>query len=398
MNRGLVVRRLSAMAYAAQSEAFAELTGHALEPNPHMAPAAIAAATELMPEAEIVVLTAWLSEALDFERLVGIWAFRRDRGWRSGLAPVLVSPLVPLYEVSSLPVVDRDLAAEICRALLRHLLAAGDLPRSLSLPVLPLEGPGHRLLAEACAGIGASLTVFERWSRPVMVVQPGDDPERYLRRALGSGYKKRMQQFRAVGRAGALTFRRSRGAAGREALETFLTLEAAGWKGREGTALATLPDDARYIRRLAEGFAAVDGLIVDTLLLDGQVLAMGVLIESAGRRHFLKIAYDESQARHSPGRTLTIAMLRADFTAGPPAFFDSGAGEEVDAGTYVWGERRLMGHVVITLGRRRLDRVRLAAHARFWLRRLRGMRQRRSVGPASPGSHAVLTVPPSTGE
>lgn len=384
-----MVRRAGAAAYSALSEAFAELAEHALEPNPHMAPAAVAAAVELVPPDQIVVLCAWSSEALDFERLVGVWAFRRSAGWRSGFEAVLVAPLMPLYEVSSLPVVDRDLAADVSRAFMRHLRAADDVPHSLSLPLLPLEGPAYQVLAEACRDLGGTIAVYESWVRPVMVPQPGDDAERYLRRALGSSYKKRMQQFRAVGRSGALTFRRSRGDAARAALDAFLSLEAAGWKGEEGTAITSNPAHARYFRALVDRFAETDGVLIDALLRDGQTLAMGLLIESAGRRHFLKIAYDESQARHSPGRTLTIAMLRADLAGTPPAFFDSGAGEDVDAGTYAWGERRRMGHVVIGLGIRGFSRARLAALARFWLRRLRGRLRARSR-PTSPTSPTAI--------
>jgi len=383
---GIVVRRIGPAAYAALGPAFAELARHALEPNPHMAPAAVSAATLLAEEDDIVVLCAWYSEALDFEQLVGVWALRRERDWRSGFAAVLVAPVLPLYEVSSLPVVDRDHALEASRALMRYLLASGDLPRTLALPLLPLEGPGHAALAEACRTTGSIIATCERWARPVMIAQPGDDPERYLRRALGSAYKKRMQQFRAVIKSGALTFRRSRGQAAVEALDSFLTLEAAGWKGKAGTAIACIPEDTAYFRRLAALFAAEDGLLVDTLLLDGKTLAMGLLIESAGRRHFLKIAYDETQARHSPGRTLTVAMLRADLAGTPPECLDSGAGDGVDAGTYVWGERREMGNALIGIGRNRIGLARAAALSRMWLRRLREAARARS-GRASPSKH-----------
>lgn len=385
---GIVVRRIGPAAYAALGSAFAELSEHALEPNPHMAPAAVSAATLLAGEDDIVVLCAWQSEALDFERLVGVWALRRERDWRSGFTAVLIAPILPLYEVSSLPVVDRDHAVEASQALMRYLLAASDLPRTLALPLLPLEGPGFTALAEACRTTGSTIATCERWARPVMIPQPGDDHERYLRRALGSSYKKRMQQVRAVIRSGALTFRRSRGQAALDALDAFLTLEAAGWKGKAGTAIACIPADTAYFRRLAALFAAEDGLLIDTLLLDGRVLAMGLLIESAGRRHFLKIAYDETQGRHSPGRTLTVAMLRADLGGTPPAFFDSGAGEGVDTGTYVWGERREMGNALIGIGRRPIGAARAAALGRMWLRRLRQFQRKRSATPASGRSPA----------
>ena len=367
-NTTIVVRRIRPTDYAGYGAAFADLAGRALEPNPHMSPAAIAAARVVVPEDRIVILACWLSEALGSERLAGIWALRRQRDWRTGFATALTAPILPLYEVSSLPVIDRDQADDVMQAMLRHLLAASDLPRTLALPLLPLEGPCFLALREACRVTASKLSSYERWQRPVMRPESGDDAERYLRRALGQGYKKRMQQFRAIARHGEVGFRRLRGEPARAAMPDFLALEAAGWKGRAGTAIARLPQASAYFDSLAAHFAAADALQIDALLLDGRPLAMGLLIDSAGTRHFIKIAHDEAQARHSPGRALTIAMLQADFAGTAPAFFDSGAGDGVDAGTYVWGERRLMGNTVIGLGSTSTDLPRVAARLRQFLR------------------------------
>lgn len=377
MNAGIVVRRLRLADYVNLGPAFAELSRHAVEPNPHMSPAAVAAATLLVPEERVVIVGAWRSEALGSESLVGIWAFFRQGDWRTGFALALTAPLVPLYEVSSLPVLDRDRAEDTALAMLRHLAASGDLPNTLALPQLPLDGPCSSALQDALRVTSSRLSTYETWQRPVMVAQPGDDAERYLRRALGPAYKKRMQQFRTIGRHGAPAFSRRRGNAAREAFGTFLALEAAGWKGAAGTAIACLPRDAAYFHRLVELLAAQDAVLVDTLLLDGQPIAMGLLVESAGTRNFLKIAYDETQGRLSPGRALTIGMLQADFREGPPAFFDSGAGAGVDAGTYPWGERRRMASALVAIGGAPRGPAQLAASARMWLRRLRDRAVRR---------------------
>ncbi|KRE00381.1 hypothetical protein ASE63_09980 [Bosea sp. Root381] len=371
MNTGIVVRRIRPSDYAGYGPAFAELALRALEPNPHMSPVAVGAARVIVPEDRLVILAAWLSEALGSERLVGIWALRRQRDWRSGFAAVLIAPLLPLYEVSSLPVIDRDHADDTAEAMLRHLLAASDLPHKLALPLLPLEGPTFAALAEGCRATSSRLSTYERWQRPVMRPEPGDDAERYLRRALGPSYKKRMQQFRAIARHGELSFRRLRGDAARDALPDFLALESAGWKGKAGTAIARLPQASAYLDKLVALSAAAGALQLDMLLLDGRALSMGLLVESAGTRHFLKIAYDESEARHSPGRALTIAMIKADFASTPPLFFDSGAGEEVDARTYVWGERREMANAIISLGSASPALPHLAAGLRRLLRQAR---------------------------
>ncbi len=397
MSADIVIRRVRLAEYARLASAFAELSRHAVEPNPHMSPAAVSAAALLVPEEQIVVLCAWRSEALGSESLVGSWAMRIQHDWRSFYAPVLCAPLVPLYEVSSLPVLDRDRAEDIARAMMRHIAAAGDLPRILLLPLLPLEGPAFMAIEEAMRATGSRLACYETWQRPVMVIRAGDDPERYLRRALGQGYKKRMQQFRALARSGAVSFTRRRGNAARADFELFLALEAAGWKGRAGTAIASLSGASAYFHRLVDLLIAQDGVLVDTLLIDDKPVAMGLLVESAGTRHFLKIAYDESQARLSPGRALTIAMLQADFREGPPAFFDSGAGDGVDAATYVWGERRLMANAIVSVGGWHASRPHLAAQARMWLRRLRawigsrraGSDHRPDAGPRGPSNEAL---------
>lgn len=371
MSASIIVRRIRPADYGALTPTFDELSRRAFAPNPHMAPAAIEAATLLMPQDRIIILAAWQSEALGSERLLGIWAFARCRDWRSGFAAILVAPLLPLYEVSSVPVVDRDHLDDVIQAMLRHINAASDLPKTLALPLLPQDGALADALREACRASGSRFSTYEVWQRPMQLPQPGDDAERYLRRALGASYKKRMQQFRSVAKAGTVSFQRRRGEAARDSFEAFLTLEASGWKGQARTAIASRAVDTAYFRRLVASFAATNALQLDALLLDGAPIAMGLLIESAGTRHFLKIAYDEAQSRLSPGRNLTIAMIQADFAEVPAEVFDSGAGDGVDAGTYAWGERRQMGNSVIGLGSGRLRAAHLAALARQALRRLR---------------------------
>lgn len=371
MTSGIVVRRVRPADYQTLAAAFDELSLRAVAANPHMAPAAVEAARLLLRDDAIVILAAWRSEALGSERLVGIWALARRRGWQSGFAAMLESPPLPLYEVSSVPVIDRDLAHDVATALLRHLGAAHDLPGALHLPLLPLDGPLRDALAEALRATGGHASTYERWQRPMLLPQAGDTAESYLRRGLGPSYKKRMQQYRLATKAGALAFRRRRGQAAQAAFAEFMALEAAGWKGQARTAIAAIPSAAAYFSRLVEGFAARDGLVVDALLLDDRPIAMGLLIESAGTRHFLKIAYDEAHAKLSPGRCLAIAMIQADFAGTPPAVFDSGAGDGVDAATYPWGERRAMGNVLIRLGKGSAGLPHLAQRGRQWLRRLR---------------------------
>lgn len=366
----IAVRRLPAGTYgAADAEAFADLCRRAEAPNLHMAPAAVAAALSFGISANDVVILAAQEEGDD--RLLGLWALRRTRNLSSGFAPVLAAPLVSLYEVSSAPVLDRERAHDAAAALTLAILEAPDLPRVLKLPLLPMQGSVFAAIETALATTGSTIATFERWQRPMLIPEPGDDAERYLRRSLGQGYKKRMQQHRQLEKAGTLAYQRQRGPDAISALEEFLTLEAAGWKGRSGTALTSLPGDSAYIRKIVENFAATDGIRIDLLRLDDQLIAGGLLLDLAGQAHFLKIAYDEGKARLSPGRALAIEMLRADFAAGSPFRLDSGAGDRVDPSAYPWGERQEMANAIITLSGGSAALPKLAGAARMRLRHWR---------------------------
>ncbi|WID97837.1 GNAT family N-acetyltransferase [Bosea vestrisii] len=371
MSSAVAVRRLPAGTYGANyAEAFADLCRRAEAPNLHMAPAAIAAALSFgIDEDDIVVLAA---QAPAEERLLGLWALRRTRSPHTGFARVLEAPLVPLYEISSAPVLDREHAGEAVLALVRAIAETPDLPKILKLPLLPMQGNVFAAIESALAATGSTIASFERWQRPMLVPEPGDDAERYLRRALGQGHKKRMQQHRQLEKAGALVFERHRGTDAVAALEDFLALEAAGWKGRGGTALARLPQHVAYIREIVRNFAASDGIRIDLLQLDGAPIAGGLLLDLAGQSHFLKIAYDETKARLSPGRALAIEMLRADFAAGRPFRLDSGAGDGVDPSAYPWGERQEMANAIVALAGGSALLPRLAATGRMRLRRWRG--------------------------
>lgn len=372
MTTSIAVRRLPAGTYgAAYAEAFADLCRRAEAPNLHMAPAAIAAALNFGIASDDIVVLAVQEEGA--EHLIGLWALRRTRGLHSGFVPVLEAPLVPLYEVSSAPVLDRERATDIAVALLRAIIDAPDLPKVLKLPLLPTQGSVFAAIEAVLGATRSTITAFERWQRPMLVPELGDDAERYLRRALGPGYKKRMQQHRQLEKAGTLAYQRHRGAGAVTVLEEFLALEAAGWKGRGGTALASRPDDSAYIREIVRNFAAADAVRIDLLRLDDRPIAGGLLLDFAGQSHFLKIAYDEDSARLSPGRALTIEMLRADFAAGHPFRLDSGAGDRVDPSAYPWGERQEMASAIVALAGRSAALPRLAAAARM---RLRGWRDR----------------------
>lgn len=94
--------------------------------------------------------------------------------------------------------------------------------------------------------------------------------------------------------------------------EEFLALEASGWKGASGEGTAIKLDDAltAFYSRVMALFAARGACEINLLRVNGRAIAGQYCLLSAGRWYHLKIAYDESYHRFSPGGLLLEQVLR----------------------------------------------------------------------------------------
>lgn len=94
------------------------------------------------------------------------------------------------------------------------------------------------------------------------------------------------------------------------AFSDFLRLEAAGWKGQEGTALAMSPRLTEFYRSLFRAQAAGSWGEIHLLIVDGDVVAAELCVVSDGIRVTKKTAYDERYGRFSPGHLMLAQLLK----------------------------------------------------------------------------------------
>lgn len=348
------------------AEAWDALAARAIEPNVFLARWFAAARLRHLPDrAGATVLVAWRGAGAA-RRLVGLLVLVRPRGVHFNPLPILRA--AELYAPLSTPLLDPERPGETWTAMLDAASRAGI--AGLALPFLAEEGAVADAVREVASSHGAPFVVLERHRRAVLESPLGG--EAYLRETLEKRRRKEAErQRRRLAEEGDLLFVDVPASDDPAALERFLALEAAGWKGRSGTALASLPQHGAYIREIVQNFAAIDAVRIDLLALDGVPIAGGLLLDLAGQSHFLKIAYDEDRARLSPGRALAIEMLRAGFASGRPFRLDSGGGDRVDPSAYPWGERQEMANAIVALAGRSATLPRLAAAARLRLRRWR---------------------------
>ena len=226
------------------------------------------------------------------------------------------------------------------------------------VPRLTEDGPLHRALVEVARARGGEAVVVHREERALLEspLSPGE----YWDAAVRAKKRKELRrQANRLAEEGAVSLRRWQAGEGIEPwIDAFLTLEARGWKGRAGSALASHSDTEAWFRAVLTGAAGAGRLDMRALDLDGRPLAMLVNFLCPPGGFSFKTAFDEEYARFSPGVLLQQANL--DLLDDPRILWvDSCAAPGHPMIDSVWRERRALVWVNVPLSAP-ADRLRFA--------------------------------------
>lgn len=279
---------------------------------------------------------------------VAIAAWRRRDGGLAALAPVTrtrlgrVAPAMRLwshdYGPLAVPLIDREHVGEAVRGLLEGLASSG----SLILPDFWLGGEVADAVRGFAAERGRPLVVAVEKSRAMRM--SGADAADCRAQLAPRRRKQFSRQMRRLSEIGAVTI----DAVGETALfEAFLSLEASGWKGRGGTAMARIGPIVAMARRIVAAKASRDALRINAIRLDGRPIAMLVSFLSGRTAYTWKIAYDESFARFSPGAQLMLDAGTSLLSIAGIDRVDSCAEANHPMVDHVWKDRRAIGTVLI---------------------------------------------------
>jgi CelD/BcsL family acetyltransferase involved in cellulose biosynthesis len=273
------------------------------------------------------------------------------------------------------PLIARGAEIAVWRALI-SALDASDWPSGfLSLTGLQEDGPVHQGLVAATASLGREAPTVHRYER-ALLASPLDG-DAYLETVLRG--KKRKELRRLVNRL------RETGALGFSVLSTpdqladwcsdFLRLEAAGWKGSEGAALANHPATEQFFRDALAGAMAAGTLDFQRLDLDGRAIAMLVNFRTPPGSWSFKIAYDEALARFSPGVLIELENLPRVLADPEIDWMDSCAVADHPMINSLWEQRRSIIQVTVPLsGIRRMALYRACRAAETASARVRQFR------------------------
>jgi hypothetical protein len=181
------------------------------------------------------------------------------------------------------------------------------------------DGPVTGALVTAMAERGLSRVEWESHERPVLRCPDGGGT---VPAAGGERIDRLARARRALERTLGVAVRvvdRSEDVAARE---RFLALEAAGWKGRAGTAMACRPRHADLFRATTAAFAARGRLQILSLEAGTRPIAMKWNLVAGGAVFHVKAAYDEGLSRYSPGAQLEVEAM-GRFPSGGELWMDS---------------------------------------------------------------------------
>ncbi|TMA25821.1 MAG: GNAT family N-acetyltransferase [Deltaproteobacteria bacterium] len=95
-----------------------------------------------------------------------------------------------------------------------------------------------------------------------------------------------------------------------EALADFFTIEAGGWKGQSGTAIAQRPDLVGFYTQVARDAAKRKELMLGFLELANKRIAGHMSLIRGARSYLFKLGYDEKFHEFSPGQQLVSEAIR----------------------------------------------------------------------------------------
>ena len=188
-------------------------------------------------------------------------------------------------------------------------------PRRLSLAFVNADGGAPLALREIAMRRRYRLIVRALEHSPYIATDIGW--RAYLAERDAKMLRELRRRRRVLEREGTLSFSIARGGEHLDGLvDEGFTVEAAGWKGQGGSAVASDPATLRFYREIAHWAAARGALRLGFLRLDGRAIGFDFSIEEGGVHYLLKTGFDPAFSRFSPGKLLRYDMIEHTFEAG----------------------------------------------------------------------------------
>lgn len=284
--------------------AWSELARGAPEPNPFMAPEFVLPAARWLTPGQPPWVALIERIGLGTTELVGAGCFTPQR-------PDLFVPTPHLRSYQTLHTFRSGLlcasgeAQAVAEALLRFLDAHGQRWHAITFQNLRADCP---VLQALQARDGTRWFERQRFQRPCLRVSAGMHYEGRLR---ATERKDLLRRQRRLEERGDISHRIVRGdAVDDTTVQTHLQLEHAGWKGKAGSSMLSVPAQTGFFIEMIERFTATGAAVFVETLCDGEVIASTSNLLLGETLNGFKAGWHPAYAATSPGRLNELHLFR----------------------------------------------------------------------------------------
>src|SRR5205823_5287346 len=135
-------------------------------------------------------------------------------------------------------------------------------------------------------------------------------------------------------------------------IEDFLQLEASGWKGQQGSALACTETSRRFASEVLSAAFHRGRLLGVEVAIEGRVIARCVSLLAREGAVAFKTAYDEAFAEFSPGVLMEIERIRAFHALEGVEWMDSFTSPGNERLERTWKDRLTIQRLLLGFGAR----------------------------------------------
>lgn len=309
-----------------------ELAARAIEPNPFFEPEFVVPAA-----ARLGGTVALLGVTTAGREWLACIPVHLDTRWKR-LPVTALAGWRHLYCFLGTPLLAPDHPEEALARLLERGFDGNPRARMLALEWVGADGPVAHALRAALGDRPRAALQVASFERATLERRPDGG---YLDETLRPHHRRELRRLgrRLADEMGAPLELRDRSHED-GALSSFIGLEAAGWKGRNGTAFASQPEHAELFRDVCTGFRGAGRFQLLALMAGDRPAALKCNLLAGDEVFCFKIAYDETLARFSPGVQLEERMVDFFHEHMGERRMDSCADPDNDMINRLWPDRR----------------------------------------------------------
>jgi CelD/BcsL family acetyltransferase involved in cellulose biosynthesis len=284
--------------------AWEDLCRRAVEDNVYFSPRyARALLNSVERNSSVCFALAW-----DGTRLIGLLPFVKSK-FSIPIIGSLGHAWQSKYTFGCMPLLDKDHPVDAAKRLLEVIATVGE--EEWIIPAVNIGGRACEALTAALRSRGQPNLFMNKFQRASL--DANLDYDQHMRTGIAGKRRRELSRMRRrLSQLGKVTHEHhDSGPALDNAIAAFLKIEASGWKGRRGTALACSEDMKQFALEAFTGLQTPSVCRADMLRLDDQPVAVGITV-FAGRTGFtVKCAYDESYRSYAVGLQLELEVMRS---------------------------------------------------------------------------------------